>query len=234
MADLTFPRRLAAAGRRALLDPSYRGQLLARVLRARDLHQTTPLTWRDRYPEIFAACRRLLDDCPTPDLLSFGCSTGEEVVTLREYFPTARIVGAEINEHSPAVCRARRLDQGVRFVRSSSTVLSRLAPYDAVFALAVLQRTPERIEGMGIRDLRNLYLFERFDAQISEFDRWLRPGGLLVVHHTQYRFDDATVAPRYERAGGAELVVVDGLKFDRASRRIGGAVAVGSIFRKLA
>ena len=228
----SLARRIAAAGRRAVRDPSYRGQVIARLFRARDLHQTTPLTWRDRYPEIFSTVRTLLADHSTPRLLSFGCSTGEEVLTLREYFPAAQIVGAEINEHSLAVCRSLKLDDRVRFVRSSSETLSQLAPFDAIFAMAVLQRTPERVESMGVRDLRQLYPFERFDSQVSEFDRWLQPGGLLVIHHTQYRFDDATIAGRYEPAGGRELAVVDGIKFDRASRRIDGPVAVATIFRK--
>ncbi len=227
-------------------DPSYRASVLLRLTRSRELHQTTPLTWLDRYPELFAAASRYLesrnlvsrdmesgDGAASPHLLSFGCSTGEEVLTLRRYVPGARITGAEINAASLAACRRLKVDAGIRFVRSSPRVLARLAPFDAIFCMAVLQRTPHRVEGQGLTSLKRVYPFERFEEQVRQLDRWLRPGGLLVIHHTQYVFDHTSVSNRYEPLDGMAWVVIDGLKFDRNSDLLPGPIAVGTIFRKL-
>ena len=46
-------------------------------------------------------------------ILSYGCSTGEEVLTLRNYFPNAHIIGAEINKHSLAKCRQLPVDEKI-------------------------------------------------------------------------------------------------------------------------
>ncbi len=124
------------------------------------------------------------------------------------------------------------MDDQISFVRSSPQALTRLAPFDAIFCMAVLQRTPHQIEERGLTSLRRIYPFARFDEQVRQLDSWLRPGGLLVIHHTQYVFDHASVANRYEPLDGAAWVAVDGLKFDRDSNLIPGPVPVGTIFRK--
>jgi len=204
-------------------------------LRSRDaLHQTTTLTWMDRYPGVFAACRDHLAGRQDLRILSFGCSTGEEVVTLRQYFPGATIVGAEINRRNLAACRRRRLDDRVSFLRSEPEAIARHGPYDAVFCMAVLQRTPHAVESDGIRSLARIYPFEKFDRQVQQLDRWLKAGGLLVIHHSQYRLVDASIASRYAvlDVGGQE--VDRGPKFDRDSRRLEDVPTSRSIFVKQA
>jgi hypothetical protein len=58
-------------------------------------HQAKSTTKLNRYPEIFAAATKAAPSARK--ILSFGCSTGEECVTLANYFPTAQIIGADIN-----------------------------------------------------------------------------------------------------------------------------------------
>ena len=55
-------------------------------------HQGPTRTALNRYPEIFAAAAAAAPDARR--ILSFGCATGEECVTLADYFPAAEIVGA--------------------------------------------------------------------------------------------------------------------------------------------
>src|SRR4051812_32157242 len=57
----------------------YRATVIAQLLRPGQLHQTTVVTWMDRYPDIFAACRDHFGATRQISILSFGCSTGEEV-----------------------------------------------------------------------------------------------------------------------------------------------------------
>lgn len=205
-------------------------------LTARDqLHQTTTLTWPDRYPGIFAACRAYLGDAAELRILSFGCSTGDEVLTLRRYFPSATITGAEINRRSLRACRRRVVDARIRFIHSDRATIERYAPFDAIFCMAVLQRTPRAVEASGITNLSAIYPFERFERQLLDFDGWLEPNGLLVVHHAQYRVTDTSMAPRYRRLVSAGEEPDGGPLFDRRGDRVPDdprAPRYGSIFVK--
>jgi len=138
----------------------------------------------DRYPEIFSLCRDYLAGRPDLRILSYGCSTGEEVLTLRSYFPAAMIVGAEINPQSLAIARKKVSDDRVVLIESDSAAIRESSPFDAIFCMAVLQRTPMLIADQGVKDLSGIYPFEKFDAKVAELDTWLKTGGLLVVHHS--------------------------------------------------
>ena len=89
----------------------------------------------NRYPEVFAAAAAAPD---ARRILSFGCSTGEECVTLAEYFPKAEIVGADINPVILLQARKHRSDR-IRFVYASDRILSGLGGFDAIFCMAVLR-----------------------------------------------------------------------------------------------
>jgi len=228
-------RSVVHSGRTAktfLFDREYRTLVLLKAFRGRELHQTTVLTWEDRYPEIFGLCQAHLKKRRDLTILSFGCSTGEEVITLREYFPSARIVGAEINPRSLAICRARTVDDRIVFLESNAQSIEREGPYDVVFCLAVLQRTPHAVKDQGVKSLAQTYPFAMFDAQVSEFDRVLKDGGLLVLHHTQYMFTDASVAAGYAALDEQPKPELEWPRFDRNSQLIEGEVATPSIYVK--
>src|SRR4051812_13585169 len=78
---------------RPALTAEGRGQLWTKITHARELHQTTPYTEEDRYPELMGLAAKLRPGAKR--ILSFGCATGEELLTLRRYFPSAELVGAE-------------------------------------------------------------------------------------------------------------------------------------------
>ncbi len=213
-----------------LSDRDYRAVALLKALRGRKLHQTTVVTSMNRYPGIFGACQAYFEEREDLEILSYGCATGEEVITLREYFPSARIVGAEINPRCLAICRALQVDDRICFIDSDDELIRKEGPFDAIFCMAVLQRTPHAVEAQGVRSLAQTYPFQKFDAQLSAFDRLLRHGGLLVMHHTQYVFSDATVASRYAPLAEQPEPVWSGPRFDRNSALIEGQVATPSIF----
>ena len=218
--------------RAIVTDADRRAVLLLRLLRPGDVHQTTPLTWRDRYPEIFARCARALQVREDIHLLSYGCSTGEEVLTLRQYFPDAHITGAEINPRNLALCRRLPVDGRIVFVPSEHAAIEERGPFDLIFCMAVLQRTPHAVEAQRMTSLSAIYPFEKFDRQVSELDSFLKTGGVLVIHHTQYVFTDASVATTYDVVPSLEPPANDGPRFDRNSRLVESAVSSGSIYRK--
>src|SRR3954466_5687580 len=71
-----------------------RARLWTRLAHPPGLHQTAPYTWLNRYPVLFDLAAELAPNARR--ILSFGCSVGEELVSLRSRFANAEIVGAEI------------------------------------------------------------------------------------------------------------------------------------------
>lgn len=185
---LRLPRRLG--------DRHWRSTLLLRLglYRPPGLFQPIGETAADRYPIVFAAIRAALADPSAPDLLSFGCSTGEEVWSLRAHFPDARITGLDINRHAIAACEAaRRLrgDAAARFRVASSTQGELTASYDAVLAMAVF-----RHGGLskGRPRCDPMLDFAAFERAVGELVACLKPGGVLAVRHANFRVSDTAAA----------------------------------------
>lgn len=223
--------RALRAPLRFCLSAEYRAIVSLRLFRSADVHQTTVLTGMDRYPQIFPVCRDYFAGRTDLRILSYGCATGEEVLTLRRYFSSGLIVGAEINPHSLSVARSRAVDDRMVFVESDPALIRQHGPYDAIFCMAVLQRTPMRVAEAGIRDLRGIYPFDKYDAKVTELDSWLKKGGLLVVHNSQYSLADASVGSKYEPLEGARHILNPRPRFDRDSRRCD--VPAYSVFVKM-
>jgi len=231
---LRLAKRLTPAPLKALVRTlrQEEGRFLLHSYLRPDVHQTTGLTSLDRYPETFAKVRLLLPANDTLRLLSFGCSTGEEVATLRRYFPEAALVGAEANRTRLRRCRQLGLDDRVHFIESRARAIEQHGPYDAIFAMAVLQKLPLLVHDRGVTDISRFYPFAKFDAQLSSFDRWLKPGGLIIIQNTQYRFCDSSIAAGYEVWGQDARLGAGMQQFDRRSQLIVGAKYPDIIFRK--
>ena len=211
---------------RSLTSATGRSVLWTRLRHGAELHQTATTTAPDRYPELFAALVCLLP--PDAEILSFGCSTGEELLTLRRLMPMARIVGVEINPRARRI--ATRAAAGDPRISVTATLPD--GQFDAVLALAVLQREPIRMARDAVRDLGHHYPFARFDAVLAALVDRLRPGGVLAVLHAHYRVEDARAAAQLEAlAAGPHLTEP---LFDRSSRRYEPAPPSASLFRKCA
>ncbi len=229
---------ITAAYRMALflVSAQYRSVTLLKVFKRGSVHQTTSDTWMDRYPRVFTACQAYFGDRKDLNILSYGCSTGEEVLTLRRYFPNAFIIGAEINRRSLAICRKHKVDERIAFVYSERAGIAQRGPFDAIFCMAVLQSTPQAIVEQGITNLKQIYPFEKFDRQVAELDELLTIGGLFVIGHTQYRFHDASVASKYAPLATVEPDADVRPRFGRNSERLteGDAAPLAPIFVKTA
>ena len=194
-------------------------------------HQLSHATRLDRYPELFtelaAAC-----DQPPGRILSFGCSSGEECVSLRQYFPAATIIGADV---SPAILEEARGkwkgEPGIQFCPSDQTSLNRHGPFDIICCLSVLCRhraTRRR------RDCGRVYPFEQFQTQCGELSTLLRPGGLLAIYNSNFRFTDTAIADQFETLPHPTLTESGFVvKFDHANQRLAAQDYPHCIFRKL-
>lgn len=158
-------------------------------------YQTYSYTRPDRYPWLFEFSARQLGSHRPLDILSFGCSRGDEIFSLRRYFPLAGLKGIDVNRRNIARCLARvRAEKSVNmtFTTAASTAGEATGTYDAIFCLAVL--VSGDLTTSGAQRCDPVFHFERFDRQIADFARCLKPGGLLVLHTTNFRFCDTAVA----------------------------------------
>jgi hypothetical protein len=199
--------------------------LWTRIANGQAVHQTTPFTCDERYPELFDLAAELAPAAKR--ILSFGCSSGEELVSLRRRFPMAEIVGAEINGRSRRLAFRRTLRDARTSVIHPNSING---VFDIIFALAVLQREPHRVAQAGQQDLSRFYPFCKFDTAVAGLAARLTEGGLLCVMHAQYRVEDSSAAdklrplPQSPRLAGP-IFAPDGKLSEGAEAR--------SIFRRL-
>jgi 2-polyprenyl-3-methyl-5-hydroxy-6-metoxy-1,4-benzoquinol methylase len=150
-------------------------------------------TLPDRYPWLFQFAREVLGDVRGLRVLSFGCSLGEEVFALRNYFPAAGIKGIDIDPRNIVRCLARARAERtpeVTFESAATTQAEQSESYDAIFCLAVLCHGD--LSTSGARRCDPLLRFEDFERTVLDFARCLKPGGLLLLHTTNFRFCDTS------------------------------------------
>jgi SAM-dependent methyltransferase len=184
---------------RALNDPQLRDTFRLQRDQNSGLLQPSSKTSPDRYPNLFAFVQDWLKDTICPSILSYGCSTGDEVFSLRHYFPKGRIKGIDINTASIKTC-FKRLEQApdvnILFGCAASPKEEPTEHYDAIFCMAVLrhgalqEHCPDRCDP-HIR-------FDDVAALVSDLARCLKPGGLFITQNSHFRFADLPVAAQFD------------------------------------
>jgi 2-polyprenyl-3-methyl-5-hydroxy-6-metoxy-1,4-benzoquinol methylase len=196
--------------------------------------QTYSHTLPDRYPWLFRFAADCIGAADGVRLLSFGCSRGDEVFSLRSYFPGASIKGIDIDPQNIVSCerRARREQVAeVSFALAATTQAEADESYDAIFCLAVLCRGDLTTQGVQHCDPQLTFL--DFERTVADFSRCLKPSGLLVLHTTNFRFCDVTVAREFETLLEAEPAqMAPDVQFDRNNRLLPEPRYRGVVFRK--
>jgi SAM-dependent methyltransferase len=123
-------------------------------------------------------------------ILSFGCSTGEEIVTIRSIFPDADVYGCEIE---PVALEEARATTGhlATIFKSDRDAIRDHGPFDLINCASVLCLDPPT-------DMQKLFPPEDFDELLTVLDGALVPGGVLALTNTSYRFYDSPLAPFYD------------------------------------
>lgn len=216
-------------------NPNSRYELWRRIVKRKGSFQAVNMTWMDRYPGIFAFVQETLGTESPVRLLSFGCSTGEEAFTLRRYFPHASIKGIDINAGNIAIARRqlqRQPDDRITFETAGATTAESSESYDAAFCMAVLRHG--ELAAAGVTRCDHLLPFADFAAAVEDIARCLKPGGLLVIRHSNFRLCDAPVGATFETilsvptpGGGSPL-------FGPDNQLMPGAEYPDTVFRKLA
>lgn len=199
--------------------------------RPQGLFQPYGTTQEDRYPELFQSIRQVLADIPQTRLLSFGCSTGEEVFSLARYFLQAHIRGVDIDAGRIAQCQARWRREGreprLSFACAGDVALEPSASYDLVMAMAVFRHGAL---GESPADCSAWIRFDDFDRVLGDLARILKPGGLLVIRHANFRFGDTRVAGMFECMRGE--AALGSPVYGRDDRLLPGVTGDDGIYRK--
>ncbi len=196
--------------------------------------QTYSHTLPDRYPWLFQFAAESLAESSDVHLLSFGCSRGDEVFALRKYFPTAVIKGIDIDPRNIAYCESRilrQLPRRVSFANARSVECEADASYDAIFCLAVLCRGD--LTATNAQSSAPSFLFEHFEAIVADLARCVKPGGLLFLLTTNFRFCDTATAAHFDtvlEAAPAQLAA--DVLFDSSNELMAGVRYPAVGFRK--
>ncbi|CAN5376625.1 hypothetical protein BH10PSE1_BH10PSE1_11230 [soil metagenome] len=114
-------------------------------------------------------------------ILSFGCSTGEELLLLRQVFPGADITGCDHDWYNLRAARALLADQAT-VINSEPSAIEAHGPFDLIVCNSVLvvaptQQTPDGPIGLA----PSLWL-----EIVELLDRVLKPGGVIQVINSNF------------------------------------------------
>lgn len=145
-------------------------------------------TCMHRHPCIFSKVRDILIEKAErrrPRVLSFGCSTGEEVRSLRQVGAQQKWVVHGLEVKADLVQQAQLADPTGLYA-SSPLDLCRES-YDAVFCMSVLCRFPD-----------GTFTFSEFEKAADVVSAFVAPGGILIIYNAQYRFMDSQAGKNFE------------------------------------
>lgn len=154
------------------------------------MHQDKTNTGLNRYPNIFKACQDIMG-IEDLNILSYGCSSGEELATLSMYFNRSRIHGVEINDEMRE--RSRLVTKNAKHITLSKDLPN--DKYDLIFCMSVLCRWPDT---ETVNNCGDIYGFDKFDYAISQLTNHLKINGILVIYNSNFRMMDSTFYKNYE------------------------------------
>jgi SAM-dependent methyltransferase len=227
--------RSLARAYRYTLDPGYRSERRLMHVKPDKLFQPWAYTAFDRHPDLFSFVRGKLPKDGALRILSYGCSTGEEVFSLRKYFPLAEIVGIDINPRSISICRRKQMrsrDMRMRFVHAATPQGESEAAYDAVFCLSVLRHG--ELGAHQPESCAHLIRFADFEEIVLGLCRCLKPGGYFVIVGSNFRFADTAAAADFDSVFrmGSDAPRDDTPLYDSNERKLAGVSYNEAIFRK--
>ncbi len=113
-------------------------------------------------------------------ILSFGCSNGYEVQTLRDkYFKHSFITGCDINAEVLERAIKNHSGSNIKYI-SAKDLANGYVTYEIIFCLSVLSNAPE------ISQVEKPIEFSKFNEAVIFLYQKLDMGGYLVVFNSNY------------------------------------------------
>ena len=181
---------------------------------ALQLAQWANFTSTGRYEVQWQALRTLLQNQTPKELtiMSFGCSTGQELVELRTLLgPLGQHHYFGVDLREDALAQARQLwhhleqlpylpqAQSASFITTAQLqelVSAQHLQCDVICAMTVLCRYPETAQ---LDNAQGVYAWEDFAVTLQLLDQALKPGGLLCLFNTNYALEDSALSAHYQR-----------------------------------
>jgi hypothetical protein len=199
--------------------------------------QAATWTSNNRYPGIFRTLQGRIAQKAGAGLghgrlkvLSFGCSIGSELSSLRSYFPEALLYGCDVNAAAlHSAVDALQMDEAVIFESTPENIKNH-GPFDIILAMSVLCRFPESMS-RDLLDLSKIYPFEDFNRTIGFLSDNLKIDGILCLYNTNHDFARSDVAAEF-RAVRSPLLASNGFvdKFDLKGRRMTWCEQIGPYY----
>ncbi len=175
-----------------------RNEKISALINKKQQKQISSYTKENRYPVLFQITKKYFETKNTKycdlKILSYGCSTGEEVKTLNDYLPGAKITGVDINKWCIKQAKKKYTNNNFTFTNNFDKIENE--KFDAIFVLAVLQNTINRTAKNNT--VAQKFLFSDFNNEIVKLDKILKTGGLLIIDQTDFNFLDTEISKKYK------------------------------------
>ena len=163
----------------------------------------------NRYPEQYSFLKELVAHSQIEadkKILSFGCSTGEEPLTLaQQYFeePSTKVFGVDVADYavSEAIKKANQAPEGKITILNGREVSPKVyGPFDVVLGNSVFCVFGKKgVPYQNITYVMETFPFSLFESMLDEIDSYLKVGGVLAIFNSNYNFMDTHFADsRYE------------------------------------
>lgn len=170
-------------------------KVFSRYYNLKGYSQVSNFTTSDRYPLIFTYVSNYIQKTDIRlEILSYGCSTGLECFSLRNYFSSARIVGFDIKKTNIKKAKNLNTDSNIVFYDDFNKIKNK--KFDLIFVMSVLCRWTQT---QNVEDCSAIYTFARFNEQLHTLNDLLKVGGILIIYNSNFRFTDAAISRKYKK-----------------------------------
>lgn len=152
-------------------------------------HQTIRFTRKNRYPNIFKTCAEISPK--NSQIMSFGCSTGEECETLRSYFPDADIIGIDSGFGNIEIAKQKNQDSKIHYDYN----IKHYDKFNLIFCMSVFCKHPATNH---LENCSQVYDFDWFEKDLSNLVKRLNLGGCIVVYNSNFKFCDTIFNPYFK------------------------------------
>jgi hypothetical protein len=193
----------------------------------KNILQLANTTHYNRHEDLFLFTQKYFGKSSKIKILSFGCSTGEECFSIRNYFRDAIIMGCDINKKSLSLAQKKNKDNKISFFLNKGNQIVNEKYFDLIFANSVLCKQPE---DKIVDNLESLFSFKQFNSIIKDLDSVLSINSLIVIRYSNYKFEDTSYAHKYQCLS---TVKTDFPLFDTRGKKLNGQNLTCEIFKKI-
>jgi SAM-dependent methyltransferase len=217
-------------GIKVIFNSEFRHRNIQQLKYRKNYFQFSTYTAYNRYPDLFSMLQNEFKTKTSPKILSFGCSTGEEVKTISKYLPDAHIWGVDINEYGLKLAKKHFKDPNITFLHALEDCYLSENDFDAILCLAVFQHPRNRHQA---KLETSAWPFEKFEKEIAFLSKKLKPGGLIFIDQSDFNFMETSSMPDFEIYNDSNNAILrDRPLFNKLNQKVSNQNFSFRVFRK--